>query len=127
MLVAPVERRQPCPAAYIQIVQQVTQALRRGDLRPGERMPSIRSAAAAAGVHVNTAQRAFRVLVELEVLEVHRGRGIFVRNSLPERSTSELLRKAAEEFVRLAQGGGASLPGVLDLVSEQWATQQGTR
>jgi DNA-binding transcriptional regulator YhcF (GntR family) len=90
-------------------------------------MPSIRSTAAAASVHVNTAQRAIRTLVALEVLEVQRGRGVFVRESLPERSASESLRKAAEEFVRLAKGGGASLPAVLDLLSEQWTEQLGER
>jgi DNA-binding transcriptional regulator YhcF (GntR family) len=59
------------------------------------------------------------------VLEVHRGKGIFVREVPPDRSASEALREATKELVRLARGRGASLPAVLDLLSEQWTTHQG--
>jgi GntR family transcriptional regulator len=124
MLATPVQRRQPCPPAYMQIVQQVIRAVSRGELRPGARMPPIRSTAAAAQVHVNTAQRALRTLVVLEVLEVHRGRGIFVREPLPERGASESLRDAAAALVRSARSAGVGFPALLDLVSEHWIVQQ---
>lgn len=125
MLFAPVERRQPCPAAYVQIVQQVIRALHRGELAPGGRLPSIRSTAAAARVHANTAQRAVTALVGLGVLEIHRGRGIFVREVQPQRSPDETVREATAALIQAARATGIGLPVLLDLLSAEWASQHG--
>jgi GntR family transcriptional regulator len=69
--------------AYLQIVQQVKQALRLGLLRPGDQMPTIRELVGTLAINPNTIMKAYREL-ELEGLIGGRpGQGTFVLQTLP--------------------------------------------
>jgi GntR family transcriptional regulator len=58
--VPPVQRNEP---AYRQLADYYTQQILVGELRPGDRLPSVREMARASGVGQNTAQRAILQLV----------------------------------------------------------------
>lgn len=69
-------------ATYVQIVQQVKQALRLGLLEPGDRLPTAREVVEATAVNPNTVLKAYRELDREGLVEGRRGLGTFVRKSL---------------------------------------------
>ena len=69
-------------APYLQLVQQVKQALLLGFLRPGDQLPTVREVVAHLAINPNTVFKAYRTL-ELEGLVGSRpGVGTFVLRAL---------------------------------------------
>jgi 2-aminoadipate transaminase len=64
-----------------QLVDAVSQAIERGELEPGDKLPPTRELAELAGVNHLTAVRAYRRLRELGLVTAHVGRGTFVREA----------------------------------------------
>ncbi|HWD82007.1 MAG TPA: GntR family transcriptional regulator [Kribbella sp.] len=69
---------------YERICTHVLEQLRRGALRPGERVPSEMELAAQFGVSRITSKRALEVLREAGLVERVRGKGTFVVRRLPD-------------------------------------------
>jgi GntR family transcriptional regulator len=67
---------------YLQIVQQVRQALRMGVLTVGDQLPTVREVVAAVAVNPNTVLKAYRDLEREGLVEARAGQGTFVM-SLP--------------------------------------------
>jgi GntR family transcriptional regulator len=61
-----------------QLVEAVLDAVARGELAEGDRLPSVRAAAELALVNPNTVGKAWRDLETLGVLEGKNGSGVFV-------------------------------------------------
>ena len=61
-----------------QIEERIKLAIAREQLAAGQRLPAIRDAARALGVHANTVARPYSTLVRDGVLDAHAGRGTFV-------------------------------------------------
>jgi GntR family transcriptional regulator len=69
-------------APYLQLVQQVRQALRLGMLGPGDRLPTVKEVAGQVAINPNTVLKAYRQL-EIEGLAAGRpGVGTFITRSL---------------------------------------------
>jgi len=93
-------------ATYLQLVQQVRQALRLGLLEPGDRLPTAQQVVAALAINPNTVLKAYRDLEREGLVRAKPGLGTFVVGRLPRtdpqaqgrfrRSLSEWLRKARE-------------------------------
>jgi DNA-binding transcriptional regulator YhcF (GntR family) len=74
---------------YVQLVEQVKQALRVGMLTPGDQLPKVRDVAQALAINPNTVLKAYREL-EIEGLVAGRpGVGTFVTRSLAGATLSE--------------------------------------
>ncbi|HYF78777.1 MAG TPA: FadR/GntR family transcriptional regulator [Symbiobacteriaceae bacterium] len=80
MAIQPVKRTR----AYEDIVRQLADMVRRGELQPGDRLPSERDLATAFGVGRPTLRQALTVLTQAGVVEVLPGSGIYLRKSVPE-------------------------------------------
>lgn len=61
-----------------QIVRGLRQAIARGAVRVGDRLPSVRQLAGDLGVNLNTVARAYRRLEEEGLLRVRHGQGAVV-------------------------------------------------
>ena len=66
-----------------QLVGLVKAAVERGDLRPGDKLPTTRSVAEEAGLNHLTVVRAYRRLAQEGYVTATRGRGTFVRQAPP--------------------------------------------
>ncbi len=93
---------------YLQLVQQVRQAIRFGRLHPGDQLPSVREVVAKLAINPNTVLKAYREL-EMEGLVASRpGTGTFVQKSLriavPAAQTG--LRRRLARWVRSARAAG---------------------
>ena len=81
--------------AYLQIVQQVKQALRLGLLHPGDQMPTIRELVASLAINPNTVLKAYRELEMEGLIGGRPGQGTFVLETLPGSSQDDLAEMGA--------------------------------
>lgn len=63
---------------YEQLMACIKELLNRGELRPGDALPTVRQLAQDLGVNLNTAARAYRELASQGLLSVRQGRGVSV-------------------------------------------------
>ena len=68
---------------YLQIVQQVRQALRMGVLDVGDQLPTVREVVSATAINPNTVLKAYRDLEREGLIEARAGHGTFVRRRPP--------------------------------------------
>jgi GntR family transcriptional regulator len=69
-------------ATYLQLAQQVRQALRLGLLRPGDRLPTAAEVVAALAINPNTVLKAYRELDREGLVSPRPGLGTFIRRGL---------------------------------------------
>ncbi|MFF7730619.1 GntR family transcriptional regulator [Streptomyces sp. NPDC008001] len=106
-------------ATYLQLVQQVRQALRLGVLEVGDRLPTAREVVEAIAVNPNTVLRAYRELEHEGLVEPRPGQGTFVRRSLarPAAATGAPLRAEAAAWVGRARAAGLEREDVAALAA----------
>ncbi|MFD8143771.1 GntR family transcriptional regulator [Streptomyces sp. NPDC059708] len=116
MVVFRIERRSGLPA-YLQIVQQVEQALRMGALAEGDKLPTAAQVAATTKVNPNTTLKAYRELERAGLVEVRQGSGTFITRSLatPQTAPESPLRARLGEWVREAREQGLTARDVSTL------------
>ena len=93
---------------YLQIVQQVRQALRMGVLDVGDKLPTVREVVAATAVNPNTVLKAYRDLEREGLVEARAGQGTFVlrRPAGPPPTTHSRLGRSLSRWVREAREAG---------------------
>jgi GntR family transcriptional regulator len=70
-------------ATYLQLVQQVRDALRLGLLEPGDRLPTAQQVVAKLAINPNTVLKAYRDLEREGLVRGRPGMGTFVIRTLP--------------------------------------------
>jgi GntR family transcriptional regulator len=93
---------------YLQIVQQVRQALRMGLIDVGDQLPSVREVVSATAVNPNTVLKAYRDLEREGLVAAAAGRGTFVtrRPDGPPPGTHARLGRSLARWVREAHAAG---------------------
>lgn len=104
---------------FVQIASGVRRMLARGDLAPGQKLPSARDLAAELGVNPNTIVHAFAELERMAVIETKRGLGTFVRKDAPVTSLRhDMLRAAATAFSAEVRALGISRGEAIGVLRE---------
>lgn len=102
---------------YRQIIEQVKFAIARGELQPGDRLPTVRQLAVDLSINPNTVIRAYRELEIEGVLDTHQGSGTFVGNRRPEIDRLEqqrMLDQILTDFLARASDYGFTLDQVIE-------------
>ena len=102
---------------YRQIIEQVKFAIARGDLLPGDQLPTVRQLAVDLSINPNTVIRAYRELEIGGTLETHQGSGTFVGQEKPEVDELErqrMLDQILTELLARASSYGFTLNEVLE-------------
>lgn len=86
---------------YQQVVQQVREAIARGDLKPREQLPSVRQLSRDLVINPNTVARAYTELEREGLLTNRPGRGVFVAEPRDERTAEARRRRLLEAADRL--------------------------
>ena len=105
-----------------QLSQQIREAVARGKLQPGERLPSVREMSRAVVVNPNTVARVYSDLEQEGVLNTRPGLGVFVaapRAELTRKVRKERLAEAIDQFLTSAVHLGFTADEVLKQVAEQ--------
>jgi GntR family transcriptional regulator len=96
-------------STYMQLVEQVRQALRVGMLEPGDQLPRVREVAESLAINPNTVLKAYRELEHEGLVDGRPGQGTFVLRSL---AGPSLTRQAALRDDLLAWLGRARAAGL---------------
>ena len=93
---------------YLQLVQQVRQALRMGVLTVGDQLPTVREVVAAVAVNPNTVLKAYRDLEREGLVQARAGQGTFVASLPPgpPPGTHSRLGRSLTHWVREARKSG---------------------
>jgi GntR family transcriptional regulator len=105
-------------ATYLQLVQQVRQALRTGLLEEGDQLPTVRDVAESLAINPNTVLKAYRQLEAEGLVEGRPGVGTFVLRSLagPSLASQAALRQALVRWLRRAHEAGLEEEDVVALL-----------
>jgi GntR family transcriptional regulator len=76
------DRRSGVPT-YLQLAQQVRQAVRLGILQPGDQLPTVKDVVGSLAINPNTVLKAYRELDHEGLVEGRRGVGTFVASAPP--------------------------------------------
>lgn len=99
---------------YGELRERIAAQVESGELRPGDRLPTVRALAAELGLAANTVARAYREL-EQDGFVVGRGRaGTFVADADDARAA----KGAARDFVARARALGVDVDAAVALVRE---------
>jgi len=101
---------------YRQIIEQVKFAMARGDLKPGDQLPTVRQLSVDLSINPNTVIRAYKEMEIEGLLETHQGSGTFVTSQLPEIDHLErqrMLDQILTDLLARASSYGLSLDEVL--------------
>jgi GntR family transcriptional regulator len=95
-------------ATYLQLAQQVRQALRLGMLEPGERLPTAQQVVARLAINPNTVLKAYRELEREGLVRARPGQGTFVLRALPGTDPAVQARFLASmtDWLRSARAAG---------------------
>ncbi|MEV6240370.1 GntR family transcriptional regulator [Lentzea sp. NPDC051838] len=106
--------------AYLQLGQQVREAMRLGWLQPGDRLPTVRDVVATSGVNANTVLKAYRELELAGLVEARQGSGTFVKASLGSAAPEDLdpLRVDLADWVAKARSAGLEDEDIYALLRE---------
>jgi GntR family transcriptional regulator len=104
---------------YLQIVQQVKEALRLGLLDVGDQLPTVREVVSVLAINPNTVAKAYRELEREGLVDARPGRGTFIASTLVASSLEdqEVLRDALLAWLREAQKAGIDDESILALIS----------
>ena len=105
---------------YLQLVQQVSHALRVGRLRIGDRLPAVRDVASQLAINPNTVLKAYRQLETLGLVEGRPGVGIFIARTLdgPSAEVRDSLRAELFAWLDSASAAGLDAEGIQALFNE---------
>ena len=101
---------------YRQIIEQAKYAIARGDLQPGDRLPTVRQLAVDLSINPNTVIRAYRELEIEGTLDTQQGSGTFVSDRRPDIDRLErqrMLDQILTEMLARASAYGLTLDDVL--------------
>jgi GntR family transcriptional regulator len=87
---------------YRQIILEFSRAFVRGDIAPGQRIPSIRELSAVLKVNTNTIQRVYQEMERSGLIQSKRGTGYFFTEemSMTEQTRQDLTAESMHRFVQ---------------------------
>ena len=106
-------------ATYLQIVQQVKEALRLGFLGIGDQLPTVREVVADLAINPNTVAKAYRELEREGLVLARQGRGTFIVGTLAQDSLHhhDALRAELERWLAAARRAGLDDESIRALIS----------
>jgi GntR family transcriptional regulator len=104
---------------YLQLVQQVEQALRLGHLQPGDQLPRVKDVVGSLAINPNTVLKAYRELEHRGLAGGRPGQGTFVQGTLRRVGLAEQaeLRRGLAGWLRTAAAAGLDTDGMAALFS----------
>jgi GntR family transcriptional regulator len=94
-----------------QVRAEIREAIARGDVQPGESLPTVRQLASDLGINLNTVARAYRLLEADGLVTTIRGRGTIVRSArespaIATRSLTDRIGRAMRQLISDARLAG---------------------
>jgi DNA-binding transcriptional regulator YhcF (GntR family) len=86
---------------YLQLAERIKKQIIRGEILPGDKLPSVRETGIQVNVNPNTVQRTYRELEAMDIVESRRGQGTFVNEDTKILATirKEMTVKMIDDFI----------------------------
>ena len=105
---------------YLQLREQVLHAISRGQLKPGDQLPTVREVAVDLAINPNTVNRAYAELERDGFLTSHRGRGTFIAtprsSGKPADSQKDRLYDVARRALGESRAFGFTIDDLIDAI-----------
>ncbi|WAA12237.1 GntR family transcriptional regulator [Fervidibacillus halotolerans] len=83
---------------YKQIKHQIIEGIAKGELKPGDPLPSVRMLAQDLGVNMHTINKAYQLLKQEGFIQIHRQRGVVIQSEGFPTLTEEYLKNLEEHL-----------------------------
>ena len=105
---------------YIQLVEQIKNCIISGDIKIGEKLPSVRELAIQAKVNPNTVQKALQELEDIELIYTERTNGKFVTNnqSLIEKYKKSYAKELTNKYILDMKSIGINASHIIEYLKE---------
>ena len=107
---------------YRQIIDQIKYAIARGELRPGDQLPTVRQLAVDLAINPNTVGKAYSQLEILGILQTQQGSGTFIspqKVEVSELERQEKLDSLCREFITSGASYGFTLDELIEAVRDR--------
>ncbi len=94
---------------YLQIVEQIRQKVVKGELKPGDQLPTVRQLATDLRVNFNTVARAYRLLDEAGLISTQHGRGTYIWEPVSPDQMQAIRQQGLESLTRRYLSSAAQL------------------
>lgn len=78
---------------YEQVTQQIMEVIARGEMKPGDTLPSVRNLAADLGVNMHTVNKSYHELEEKGIITIRAKSGAIIRSAGERALTPEQLQQ----------------------------------
>ncbi len=108
-------------SAYLQIANQVRQAMLLGVLQPGDQLPTVKEVVGMVAINPNTVLKAYQLLEHQGLVEGRQGQGTFVTVALPGPSPAQqaTLRRGLDRWLQAAFDAGLDAEGIVAMVEDR--------
>ncbi|MFJ5768689.1 GntR family transcriptional regulator [Psychrobacillus sp. NPDC093180] len=108
----------PDKPIYQQLIDRITGEIIRGNVKPGEKLPSVREYAVEVGVNANTMQRVYKELEMMGISETKRGQGTFVTDNETrlQQLRDEVKEGLVESFLNSIEALGFSKKEMIEFI-----------
>ena len=105
---------------YEQIIDKIKKMIVRGELKPGDKLPSQREMAKKVEVNPNTIQRAYREMENFDLVETKRGLGTFIKDDekIVKRISEEMANRTVDKFISEMKSLSFNEKGILQAVKK---------
>lgn len=110
---------------YLQVADRICYSIVRGEIKSGDKLPSVREMAIQMGVNPNTIQRTYAEIERDGIVETKRGQGTFVKNdpaliaSLRTRIQTEIMETFVENMKEIGLSKTEMLTAVQVFLTER--------
>jgi GntR family transcriptional regulator len=121
MRILQIDMTAPTPP-YLQLIEQIREAIRAGDLAPRSPLPSVRQMAADLEINANTVAKAYMLLEREGLLTTVRRRGCFVAEDAAGRARRAMgaqVDEALERILAESERAGFSPEALLETLQKK--------
>lgn len=107
---------------YEQVIAEIKKQIARGEIKPGDKLPSQRELAKDIQVNPNTIQRAYREMELLDLVETKRGRGTFIKDDdkVIKEINKQMAHTAVQRFIDEMVSIGFEKEEVINLLKSEF-------
>ena len=108
---------------YLQIINYLKKDIIRGELKPGDKLPSVRELSSTLKVNPNTIARVYQEIEREGITFTQRGTGTFIKEDLDmlKKLRKEMEDEAIDSFLQGIKRMGFSKEEVLKVIEEKWS------
>lgn len=112
---------------YLQVVDRIYFSIVRGEIKHGEKLPSVRDMAVHMGVNPNTIQRTYTEMERDGMVETKRGQGTYVKNDpvVVVELRNRIKTGIVEEFVESMNEIGLTKDEMLEGLQQFFSKREG--